>query len=121
MFLFLFICCMLVPMTMLGFGFMWKKSPPKNINDLYGYRTTMSMKNVDTWNFAHRYFAKLWIWSGVITLVLSFITLIIFRNSNEFETISIYLMFIQAAFLCVGIIPTEIALRKNFDKNGVRR
>ena len=30
--------------TMIGFGFLFQKRPPKNINGLYGYRTAMSMK-----------------------------------------------------------------------------
>jgi len=121
MFIFLFICCMLVPATMIGFGMLWKAHPPKNVNALYGYRTSMSMKNKDTWDFAHRYIGRIWYLSGIITAVLSVIILFIFKNSIEFEAITIYLVFIQIALLCVGIIPTEISLNKNFDKNGQRK
>lgn len=121
MFMFLFICCMLVPVTMIGFGTLWKSNPPKNINDLYGYRTSMSMKNKDTWNFAHKYIGQIWYLSGIITTVLSVIILFVFKNSTKLESITIYLVFIQIALLCVGIIPTEISLNKNFDKNGQRK
>ncbi|MCY6372198.1 SdpI family protein [Clostridium ganghwense] len=36
------------------------KKPPKEINSTFGYRTTMSSKNKDTWNFAHRYAGIVW-------------------------------------------------------------
>ena len=121
MFVFLFICCMLIPATMIGFGLLWKSNPPKNINDLYGYRTSMSMKNKDTWNFAHRYIGRICYISGVITTIISVIILFIFKNSVKFESITIYLVFIQLAFLFAGIILTEISLKKNFDKNGQKR
>jgi uncharacterized membrane protein len=121
MFIFLFVCCMLVPGSMIGFGMLWKSNPPKNINNLYGYRTSMSMKNKDTWNYAHRYIGRIWYLLGIITAVLSVIILFIFKNSFKFESITIYLVFIQIALLCVGIIPTEISLNKNFDKKGKRK
>ena len=38
---------------------MWKHCP-KHINGMLGYRTTRSMKNMDTWKFAHDYCGKLW-------------------------------------------------------------
>ena len=37
------------------------KYPPKEINGIIGYRTTMSRKNMDTWKFAHDYCGKLWL------------------------------------------------------------
>ena len=106
---------------MIGFGLLWKSNPPKDISDLYGYRTSMSMKNMDTWNFAHRYIGRIWYVTGIITTALSVIILIVFKNSIEFESITIYLVFIQLALLCAGIIPTEISLYKKFDKNGQKK
>ena len=34
------------------------KKAPKEINSVFGYRTSMSMKNKDTWEFAHKYCGK---------------------------------------------------------------
>lgn len=34
--------CLLIPGTMVFFGLLWKKRPPKDVNPLYGYRTSMS-------------------------------------------------------------------------------
>ena len=62
---------LIVPIAMIGFGKMFVNRPPKNINDLFGYRTAMSMKNRDTWEFAHRYCGKLWFRLGLVLLVIS--------------------------------------------------
>lgn len=64
--------------TMIGFGFLFQKRPPKNINGLYGYRTAMSMKNQATWTFAHHYAGKIWFYSGIASLSLSLVVLFYF-------------------------------------------
>ena len=43
---------LLLPGVMIGFGREFMKNPPKEINPGYGYRTAMSSKNQDTWDFA---------------------------------------------------------------------
>ena len=48
---------LLIPFTMIGFGKLFMTKLPQDINTVFGYRTTMSMKNKDTWAFAH----NLWI------------------------------------------------------------
>lgn len=53
MFVFLLVMNSLIPVTMIIFGILWKSHPPKSINWAYGYRTSMSMKNNETWKFAH--------------------------------------------------------------------
>ena len=49
---------LLLPFTMIGFGRYFMKKAPKEINSVFGYRTSMSMKNKDTWEFAHKYCGK---------------------------------------------------------------
>jgi len=39
-------------------GFIMYKFPPKNINSLYGYRTSSSMENQEKWDFAQNYSSK---------------------------------------------------------------
>ena len=46
------------------------KKAPDSINPVFGYRTTMSMKNRDTWEFAHQYCGKLWWILGIMIVVL---------------------------------------------------
>ena len=56
---FMLICDMIIPIVMVIVGRMMWKHCPKNINGMSGYRTTRSMKNMDTWKFAHDYCGKL--------------------------------------------------------------
>ena len=67
---------LLIPFTMIGFGKYFMKSAPGNINIVFGYRTSMSMKNQDTWEFAHEYCGKLWFKWGKITLILTVIAML---------------------------------------------
>ena len=58
--IFMLIMDLLLPFTMIGFGRYFMKKAPKEINSVFGYRTSMSMKNKDTWEFAHKYCGNTW-------------------------------------------------------------
>ena len=121
--IFMLVMDLLIPVTMLVFGIYFIKNVPKEINMTFGYRTEMSMKNKDTWIFAHNYCGKLWLVIGCITLILSIIAMF-FAIGKEIEYISIFGLIvcgIQLVFLILSIIPTEIALKRHFDKEGNRR
>ena len=62
---------MLIPIAMIGVGRVFLRHPPDRINRVVGYRTAMSMKNRDTWEFAHRYCGRIWYISGLILLPVS--------------------------------------------------
>ena len=56
---------LILPLSMVFLGRYFVRHAPGNINMLFGYRTARSMKNQDTWQFAHRYFGKLWYKMGL--------------------------------------------------------
>lgn len=114
---------LLIPLTMIGFGKYFMKRAPKEINAVFGYRTSMSMKNQDTWTFAHHYCGKMWYISGIIFLALTVIVMISVTGAGEkvIGNVGGILCGIQMIPLIGSIIPTERALRENFDKNGNRR
>lgn len=120
--IFMLIMDTLIPITMIGFGKMFMKKAPKEINMAFGYRTNMSTKNRDTWEFAHIYCGKLWYICGIILLPLSIILLffVIGKNEDIVGTLGGFICTIQLICLIGAIFPTERALRKNFDKNGCR-
>ena len=62
---------LILPLSMVFLGRYFARRAPGNINMLFGYRTARSMKNQDTWQFAHRYFGKLWYKMGLWLLILS--------------------------------------------------
>lgn len=46
--------------------------PPKNINGLYGYRTTLSMTDQRYWDFSQKFCGRLLIVIGLIILAIGF-------------------------------------------------
>lgn len=115
------ITSIILSLTMIGFGALFVKNPPSEINDGFGYRTSMSSKNEETWDFAHRYSGKVWLYLGIINIIVSLPIFIIFKDSGKIDDIVAYVMYI-GIFLLLLVIPiTEIKLRKVFDKNGQRK
>jgi uncharacterized membrane protein len=120
MFIFFLVVVLLTPTTMIVFGLLWQKNPPKAINSEYGYRTTWSMKSKKTWDFAHRYAGIIWVFTGIPLCIISIALLCILRGSDvdslggDVAIITI----IQVLGFFLPVVPTEIALRKRFDKNG---
>lgn len=122
-FLLMLVCNMIVPVITIFAGwFMWKHAP-KQINSIIGYRTKRSMKNDDTWKFAHNFCGKLWWIMGWIILGVSIVILIPFIDSIYFTIgiVVIISVLVQCVILVMSIIPTEIALRKTFYDDGTRR
>ena len=104
----------------------WKifyEKAPKEINSVFGYRTSMSMKNKDTWEFAHKYCGKIWYVCGMVMLPITviFMLLVIGKNEDCVGSIGGIICGVQLIPLIGSILLTEIALKKNFDKNGTRR
>ena len=81
----LLICNLLIPVIMLITGKLMWKHYPKNINGFIGYRTTRSMMNMDTWNFANEYCGHLWYKMGIVMLVLSIIISIFIYTSYSYN------------------------------------
>lgn len=117
----IFMCAivLLIPFLMIGFGGLFFKSAPKEINSSFGYRTSMSMKNEDTWKFAHHYFGKIWRTLGWILVVPSIIPMlfVIGKDNDSVGYMGLTITFLQLIPLILPIFFTEKALRKHFDSN----
>jgi len=116
------IMALLIPGMMLGFGFLFSRRAPKEINYLFGYRTSRSMKNQDTWDFAHRDLGKRWLRLGAILLPFSIVPMlfIIGKDEDTVGTAGYILMILQMIALIVPIFFTEHQLKIHFDKDGNR-
>ena len=115
--------CLLVPAVMLSFGWRFLKKPPKHINSFYGYRTSRSMKNQQTWDFAHQVCGRLWFRWGLVLLPLSLLAMLLVLG-KDVEELGVWLMgvtVIQIVVLLGSIVPVERALKKNFDQFGRKR
>ena len=114
---------LLIPLLMLGFGKLFMKKPPQKINHFFGYRTAMSMKNQDTWTFAHKYCGGLWFkWGWGILLISVLPMVLVFKKDEDtVRFIAGIVCTLQIIPLILAAILTENALKKTFDKNGNRK
>ena len=121
--IFMFIMVLLIPLTMIFFGWLLFRKTPKEINYVYGYRTKRSMMNEETWRFANQYFGKVWYLCGLILAPLSVIAIaIVFgKGPGIVGTVGGIITMLQMLSLIGAIVPTESELKKNFDENGKRR
>ncbi|MDO4273384.1 MAG: SdpI family protein [Eubacteriales bacterium] len=121
MYLFLFICTLLVPVSMTVIGLSYRKHPPQDRNGLLGYKTAMSRLNKDTWDYVQKYAGKLWMILGMGLTVVTVLVMIAVKENAEFETYAVILTFSQLAVMALTIIPVEIRLNRVFDKNGRKK
>ena len=114
---------LLFPLIMIVMGRYFMKKSPKEINYIFGYRTNMSMKNKDTWDFAHNYFGKRWFRLGWLLIPISVIPMlfVIGKGEDIIGTVGMVVMVIDLILLIAPIFPTERALKKVFDKDGNKR
>lgn len=120
---FMFVSNLLIPALLIAVGYsMWKHCPGK-INAVIGYRTRRSMKNMDTWKFAHEYCGRLWWKIGWGMLLPSVLVQIpaIHSSENIVGTVGGIVCMVQTVALVVSIIPTERALKRTFTEDGKRR
>ena len=121
--IFMLIMCLIIPITMIGFGKYFLKGGPKDINGVFGYRTSRSMKNKDTWEYAHKISGKIWFVCGLILLPLSVVAMILFfgKSIDTIGYAGMAITTVQIIIMACSIFPTEAALKRTFDNNGNRR
>ena len=121
--IFMLVMDLLIPVIMIAMGRYFMKTSPKEINYIFGYRTNMSMKNKETWDFAHKYIGKLWFHLGLLLLPITVIPLLFVIGGTE-DTVGMVgsiICIVSLVMLGGPIIPTERALKKTFDEEGNRK
>lgn len=114
---------LLIPAIMIVFGKLFERSAPKKINFIFGYRTDMSMKNKDTWEFAHNHIGKLWFRLGLLLVPVTVIPMLFVIGGSEgiVATVGLIVNFVNLIALVVPIFFTEKELNRVFDKDGNRK
>lgn len=110
------------PCIMIVCGRHYKVNAPKTISHFVGYRTERSMKNKDTWDFAHNYIGELMFKIGLVLLPVSVLPVIFAKGRiGEIGTLSAIISMVQIIPLLISIALTEKALKDNFDEEGNRK
>ena len=102
---FLFFCSLLMPATFLGVGWYFTRHTPGR-NSAFGYRTPLSGKSDLANAFAHQYIGRL---------------LVLQLDKDTTGWIGDGLVLLECGVMLLTILPTEVALHKNFDKDGAPR
>ena len=123
--IFMLVMNLLTPLVMIIYGRVFEKKPPKIARSkfAFGYRTVMSMRNEETWEYAHRFFGKLWFRFGIAVGLISIIVLFFFIGKDK-DTVGfagMIICYVQLVAMLLPVIPTELALRRRFDKYGNRK
>ena len=118
--IYMFIMDLLIPIIMILFGRAFLKKAPKEINYVFGYRTSRSMKNRDTWEFAHRYCGKIWLICGLalIPIVAGIMLCFIGADTKTVGYVGAALLVFPLLLIILSVILTERALKNTFDKSG---
>ena len=114
---------LLIPGIMVGIGTRFLKHHPGTINAWYGYRTARSMKNQETWDFAHEICGKLWVCLGKLSFLPALLAAVLTfgRGIETVSVASIVVVTVQTLVLIGSIFPVERALKRNFDDSGRKR
>lgn len=120
MWLFMLFVVLILPLIMFMSSFVFIAGGPKNINNIFGYRTNRSMINKDTWAFAHEYCGKLWLKIGICFILVSIIIMLCLIKTDQRVFVSAGFVIFIAQFITLffSIYKTEKALKENFDSDG---
>ena len=109
-----------IPAMLMFFGLLFQKKPPRRINRFFGYRTSMSTKNMTTWAFAQKYSGRLYFRFGLAMLPCSAVPLLLVWGQAEsvVMTVGLIVLILQTLAMFLPIARTERALKRAFDRNG---
>lgn len=113
-----FILAMLSPVSMFLAGLLWRLHPPKKEGGGLAYRTELSTRSQQTWDFAHTQFAKLLLRLGVILSLITVILMVVFQA--HYTSFVLWLIGGQMVFFCLAAFLVDLLLKNLFDEHGNR-
>lgn len=107
---------LIIPVLMVILGKIFRDNPPKEINNVKGYRTRRSMASQEAWDYANRLMGRIQFIVGLCLLLLSVIAHLFFIKAS-LSVISIetfVLVMFQTVVLVLSNIPVEKSLKEKF-------
>jgi uncharacterized membrane protein len=111
------VACILLVLIFFSFG-VSKFNNPGMMNSTFGYRTTASKKNQDTWDEANMYAGKCMMLCGIFLILITVMVDYIFNNVAKMFALLGVLTLIS---LVIVVLLTERRLKKVFFRDGKRR
>lgn len=113
-----FVLVLLCPMAMAAVGILWRFKTPAFQSKGLVYRTELTEKSPEVWEFAHIHCGKLWLRFGLILLVIS--VLLMKFLAGSYQKFILWLLCGQMLVMCITVFMIEILVKNLFDENGVR-
>jgi len=85
--------------------------PRKRINHFYGYRTPLSIRSQERWNFSQKYFSVQMTKAAVAVIIISFFGSLLPKSETMRLFGSVFIVFAAITYM---YSTTESALRKRF-------
>jgi len=121
--LYMTLVAVVIPFAMILVGYRLTGKIPVKRSSPFGYRSKRAKLNDDTWEFANKHCGKTWYMLGIALVVLSLGVMRGCRAESREMMVVIggALVILQFFALLISMLPTELALRRNFDEQGNRR
>ena len=87
--------------------------PRKRVNHFYGYRTPMSVRSQERWDFSQKYFAIQMAKAGIVVMVLAFSGLLLLESKTIRLWGSVFIVFVAITYMYSS---TESELKKRFSE-----
>ena len=119
--IFMFIMTLLVPLSLI---LVWCVCPKvQNVNSIIGYRTSRSMRNQSTWDYAQKNCARYSLKMFFPTTILAVVIMPFCQNkdNNTIGWIGLGVTLTQLISYGIILFLTEKDLKKEFDDRGKRR
>ena len=71
------------------------------------------MKSQEAWDFAQKYCAGIWMRWGAVIAAISAVAILVFRD-GDYETVSVWVIGVQFACICLSVVLVEIELSRRF-------
>lgn len=116
---FMFAMTLLIPTSLL---LIWKLCPALNkINGAMGYRSLLSTKNKDTWEFAQKECAKISfkLFFPTFLLAVAVMPFYLHSKTDTIGWVGFAVTMLQMISFIIIVYNTETKLKKQFDENGL--
>lgn len=112
-----YVCMLIIPITCIIAGYILKTKPPKEINNVYGYRSRRSKASQEAWDFANVYSGKNIFIVGIVLLFAGpAVYLLLTKTAGAGMMPSMLMvMFLEIiVMILVALVPTEMKLKEKF-------
>ncbi|MCT4543905.1 MAG: SdpI family protein [Vallitalea sp.] len=113
--IFLWIVDLVLPITMIIIGLVYKYNAPEKVNNFHGYRTKQSMKSQEAWDYAHKHLSLIFTIMGVILLIYVIISKFVVPIERQYLSVINAGIGILALIIPIPII--DLLLRRKCFKS----